>query len=71
MHLVEQALDGFFIAPTEHCKRNIDRHGVLLARIAHVGGAPEGDLLRLDGSACDGGTALVLERAVDLLHIPE
>src|SRR5262249_40037678 len=65
MHVVEVALDRGAILFVEHPQRQVDRHRMLLADIAHIGGAADQDLFGRHRGTGDGAPAFALQFAVD------
>src|SRR5215475_3132727 len=65
MHVIEVALDGRAILFFEHLRREIDRDRMLLAHIAHIGGAVDYYLFGGHRAGSDGARALPFEFIVD------
>ncbi len=71
MHGIERTLDRRSIAFLEQRERQIDRHRMLLADIAHVRRALECHAPRFHRGAGDRLAALALELAIDFLDLIE
>src|SRR2546425_7585897 len=69
MHVIEVALDRGAILFFEHLRRQVDRDGMLLADIAHIGGAVDRYLLRRHRGGGDGAPAFPFEFVVDAREI--
>ena len=59
MHLVEARLDALDVALGEQFARNLDRDGVLLPDVAHVGRVLDDDIDRVRRGRLDVGAALL------------
>jgi hypothetical protein len=68
---IETSFDAGPILVAEQLHRQLDGHGVLLADIAHVGGAADRDIRRGDAAPPYRLAAFVLHRPANLFHPAE
>src|SRR5262249_37034828 len=70
MHVIEVALDGGAILLFEHLRRQVDGDGMLLADIAHIGGAGDRYLFGRHRGSGDGAPAFPFRFGEDAVQIP-
>ena len=71
MDLIEPPLDRVPILAHEEFARQLDRHRMLLADVAHVRRALDDNRLRPDGGGSDRSAPLLLHRGIEALNFLE